>query len=347
MLHWQNLPVSALEGDFAQVWDALNADRGNLPFLSAYVMIPALKHFGSGKERLLVGSDAQGPAAMFILQQKRFFEWNTFQPSQIPLGAWVARKEFSLLDVACNCQRSLPGVCLMLGVTQIDPLMASREVDTGNSLSTDYIETAWVEIEGDFADYWNSRGKNLRKTIKRQRSKLADQGVATLIERLTRVSEMADAVTCYGRLESNGWKARQGTAVHRDNPQGHFYTEILKNACLRNEGLVYKYFFGNSIVAMNLCLVRGTTLIVLKTAYDESITSLSPAFLLRQETLELLFSEGHIKSMEFFGKVMEWHTRWTDKRRTIYHLTVFRWGIIRKLYPWLVSVRNFMHFRRQ
>lgn len=338
MLHWQNLPASALEGDLAEAWDALNADRGDLPFLSAYVMRVALKMFGNGQEHLLVGQDAQGPAAMLILWRRRFFEWQTFQPSQIPLGAWVARQEFSLLDLARSCQRSLPGVCLILGVTQIDPLMAPRDADANDSLSTDYIETAWVEIEGDFADYWNSRGKNLRKTMKRQRSKLADQGIATLIKCLTHVAEMADAVTCYGHLESSGWKAQQGTAVHQDNLQGHFYTEILESACLRNEGLVYKYFFEKNIVAMNICLVRGTTLIVLKTAYDESITSLSPAFLLRQETLELLFSEGHIKRMEFFGKVMEWHTRWTDKRRTIYHLTVFRWSGLKALRNWLQCV---------
>jgi hypothetical protein len=64
MLHWQNLPASALNGDLAATWDALNADRGDLPFLSAYVMTAALKAFGNGQERLLVGSDAQGPAAM-------------------------------------------------------------------------------------------------------------------------------------------------------------------------------------------------------------------------------------------------------------------------------------------
>lgn len=139
MLRWQNLPASALEGDLAASWDALNAARGDLPFLSAYVMTAALKEFGSGQERLLVGHDAQGPAAMLILQRKRFFEWQTFQPSQIPVGAWVAHKELALLEIVRNCQRNLPGPCLILGITQIDPLLAAREADTGGSLSTDYI----------------------------------------------------------------------------------------------------------------------------------------------------------------------------------------------------------------
>ncbi|MFZ1828835.1 MAG: GNAT family N-acetyltransferase [Candidatus Competibacteraceae bacterium] len=340
MRHWQNLPASALEGDLAASWDALNTERSDLPFLSAYVITAALRMFGSGQERLLVGSDAQGPAAMLILGRKRFFEWQTFQPSQIPLGAWVARKDLRLIEIARSVQRSLPGFCLVLSITQVDPRLAPRDADTSDSLTTDYIDTAWVEIEGHFADYWNSRGKNLRKTMKRQRAKLADQGVVAVVKCLTKSVEMADAVVCYGDLESRGWKAQQGTAVHHQNSQGVFYTEILENACLRNEGLVYQYFFGDHVVAMNLCLVRGVTLIVLKTTYDETITSFSPAFLLRQETLELLFNEGCIKRMELFGKVMEWHARWTDKRRTIYHLTVFRWGGLKTLRSGLKILRS-------
>lgn len=339
MLRWQNLPVSALDGDLAASWDALNAARGDLPFLSAYVIIAALKEFGGGQERLLVGYDAQGPAAMLILWRKRFFEWQTFQPSQIPLGAWVARKDIPLLDVARCCQRSLPGPCLTLGVTQIDPLLAPRDADMDDSLSTDYIETAWVKIEGDFADYWGTRGKNLRQNMKKQRNKLAVEGIATTLRCLTKPEDMADAVARYGTLESAGWKAQQGTAIHRDNAQGRFYTVILENACVRNEGLVNQYAFNDRCVASNICLQRGATLIILKTSYDETIEKFSPSFLLIQEELEQLFTKGHIKRMEFFGKIMEWHTRWTDQHRTIYHLTVFRWG-------WLKSLRLFSNRMR-
>lgn len=339
MLRWQNLPALALDGDLAASWDALNTNRGDLPFLAAYVMTAALREFGSGEERLLVGHDAQGVAAMLILQRKRFFEWETFQPSQIPLGAWVARKELSLLEVARSCQRNLSSLCLVFGVTQVDPLLALREeMDTEDSLTTDYIDTAWVEIEGVFTDYWKSRGKNLRQNMKKQRNKLAAEGIATTVRCLARPESMTEAVACYGALESAGWKAEQGTAIHPDNAQGRFYTTILEQAGARNEGLVYEYDFNDQPVAVNLCVQRGETLIILKTTYDETIKTFSPAFLLLQEALEPLFAEGRIKRMEFFGKVMEWHTRWTDKRRTIYHLTVFRWGGLKVLRSWLQRV---------
>lgn len=336
MLSWQNLPASALNGDLAASWDALNASRGDLPFLAAYVMVAALREFGDGRERLLVARDAQGPAAMLILRRRRYFAWDTFQPSQIPLGAWVARKDLSLLEVARSCQRHLPGPCLILGITQIDPLLAPRDAEAKDSLSTDYIDIAWVEIESDFETYWNTRGRNLKQNLRRQRTKLTSDGISISLRYLKNVEDMVDAVARYGALESAGWKGQQGTAIHRDNAQGRFYTTILEEACRRDEGVVFEYDFGDKPVAINLCLQRGSILIRLKTTYDETTKPYSPAMLLQQDQLELSFHEGRIKRMEFFGKVMEWHTRWTDKHRTIYHLTVFRWS-------WLKNLRFFLN----
>ncbi len=96
----------------------------------------------------------------------------------------------------------------------------------------------------------------------------------------------------YGALESAGWKAQQGTAIHPDNAQGCFYTAILEKACTQNEGLVYEYAFNDKSVAVNLCVQRGETLIILKTTYDETIKTFSPAFLLLQEALEHAFCGG-------------------------------------------------------
>lgn len=112
---------------------------------------------------------------------------------------------------------------------------------------------------------------------------------------------------------------------------------ILECACQQGEGLVYEYAFDGKVVVVELCLRRDATLVVLKTTYDENIKMFSPAFLLRQEEIDQLFTEKHIKRMEFFGKVMEWHTRWTDKKRTLYHLTVFRHKWLR---TYLIIFRN-------
>lgn len=334
-LQWQDLPVSDLTGEWAKSWDILNAERGDLPFLATYFIKTALDQFGSGQERLLIAQDQQGPAVMLVLYRKHFFIWETFQPSQLPLGAWVARKDISLLEAACSVLHSgLLKFGLIIGITQVDPLLAPHEPETANSVSNDHINIGWVELEGSFSDYWNSRGKNLRQNLRRQRKKLVSEGVITTFRCLTETLDMANAVDRYGCLESAGWKSQQDTAIHRDNAQGHFYTKILEEACKKGEGVVFEYFFNDRLVASNLCLQKGRVLIRLKTTYDEKAKPYTPAFLLQEDQLEQSFQDGHIERMEFFGKIMEWHTRWTEKSRTLYHLTVFR-------YRWLKKIRHF------
>jgi hypothetical protein len=72
-------------------------------------------------------------------------------------------------------------------------------------------------------------------------------------------------------------------------------------------------------------------LVILKTAYDESYKSVSPSTLMRHQQFQLLFEEQKFRRIEFFGKVMEWHTRWTTTSRTIYHATAYRWAWLKQL----------------
>ena len=91
-LDWSRTSATTLAGveETASEWDRLNGLRMNLPFMSAAAMGAALAAFGSGDERLFVGRQGDQVVAMFLLVAQGRWRWATFQPSQIPLGAWVA-----------------------------------------------------------------------------------------------------------------------------------------------------------------------------------------------------------------------------------------------------------------
>jgi len=61
-------------------------------------------------------------------------------------------------------------------------------------------------------------------------------------------------------------------------------------------------------------------LIILKTTYDETITTSSPAMLMRQDAFEFIFSNQLVEKIEFYGKVMDWHTKWSEEIRILYHI---------------------------
>lgn len=329
-LHWQRVP--ALTGlrtpDMAAAWNRLNAMRGDLPFLDSRVILAALDEFGSGKEQLLVAHDATGPVAHFVLVPKGRLRWETFQPSQIPLGAWVARSDLPLDALALDLVRRPLGLCLSVSLTQTDPSVAARAADSPFCRTDDYIDTAWLDIAGSFDDYWAQRGKNLRQNLRKQRNRLAADDTETSLRVWRSPEDMAPALERYGRMEATGWKAGEGTAIEAGNAQGRFYRRLLEDAARVGEAVVYEYLFGHQTVAMNLCLLRNGQLVVLKTTYDEAHKSHSPAFLLREDELRQFYGAQDVRRIEYFGRVMDWHLRLTDDKRTLYHLTCFRW-------PWL------------
>lgn len=332
-LDWGQTPATALTGvqEMASAWDHLNGLRMNLPFMSAAAMGAALAAFGVGEERLFICRQGDRVVAMFLLVPQGRWRWTTFQPSQIPLGAWVAEPALNVQTLARSLVQGPLGACLALSITQIDPLVEPRIADGPNTQHSDYVDTAWIDIEGSFADYWAARGKNLRQNLRKQRNKLAAEGIQTRKQLLTAPDQMAAALARYGALESSGWKADKGTSIHPDNAQGRFYTQLFVEAATRGEAVIYEYLFDDRTVAMNLGLLRDGVLVVLKTTYDESIKLFSPASLLREEELQDFFADGRVRRIEYYGSVMDWHSKLTDDKRGLHHLTHYRWPFLKKL----------------
>ena len=104
--------------------------------------------------------------------------------------------------------------------------------------------------------------------------------------------------------------------------------------CAAGQGQIWALKLGEQVVAVDLCIQSRGTLVILKTAYDPEYRSFSPAFLLKQDAFEQIFQEGEIERIEFYGRLMEWHTRWTEQARVLYHLNLYRWNWVPRLRDW-------------
>lgn len=337
---WSLHPLAELERVAAQ-WDELNTAATRLPFLETRFLLPLAREFARGKEHLALCRAQDGRlCAAALLEPQGRGRWTSFQPSQLPLGPWLVAPGQDGPALTRALVHQLPLPALRLGLTQLDPRMNARPEAQPYLGTLDYIQTAWVDIEGDFDNYWEARGKNLRTNMRKQRSKLESDGVTMYFERLSRPEDVAAALDDYGRLETAGWKSESGTAVHPDNAQGRFYAAMMQAFCADGRGEIWRLRFDEQVVAMDLCIASGDTLVILKTAFDPSYRTISPAFLLKQEAFKQLFEEGRIKRIEFYGRLMEWHTRWTDQARTLYHLNVDRWSWVPALQRGLARLQS-------
>src|SRR5262249_46294269 len=149
-----------------------------------------------------------------------------------------------------------------------------------------YMDTARLVIKGTFAEYWKQRSRNLAHNLSRQRRRLVERHLPLEFRVEREAGAVARGIDEYGRLEAGGWKADEGTAVTGANTQGHFYRGMLEEFCERKEGVMYQLLLDGQVIAVDLCLERNGTLMILKTAYDErtaTTSSISPGLLIHEE----------------------------------------------------------------
>ncbi len=316
---WHLHPVSNFK-QYSESWDWLNGNGADTPLLSSDFIIPLLDHFSGHKDKLAIHGDSQHPNAMTIVTRPKFAVWETLQPSQAPLGLWLQDKAIPTASLLAQLRKALPFPTLLVGITQQDPDLLPRPEKSDGLSTLDYIQTARVTLHGCFDDYWSQRGKNLRQNLNRQRNRLEREGIKTSLKIITAPDEIPQAIMAYGKLESAGWKNSGGTAIHIGNTQGQFYRDMLINFSRKQNTLVFQYLYDDQLVATDLCIKDDRSLIILKTTYDEAITTSSPAMLMRQDAFKSIFNGRLVEKIEFYGKVMDWHTKWSEEIRGLYHI---------------------------
>ena len=331
-MKWSLCPACAFDLH-ASRWAALHAHSPISPLLSPAFVAPLLRVFGSEREWLATGEQDGQIVAMAVLTRGDRLTWSTFQPPQAPVGLWLQLPGADPASLAQALMPQLPGLPLVLAVTQCDPEHHARPPDTGRVRTLDYIDTGRISLAGSFEDYWATLGKNLRTNLRKQRARLARLDVLPRLQLSLHENEVAKAISHYAMLESAGWKADQGTAIADGDRQFQFYEQMMQAFCRMGAGRIYRYWLGDELAAMDLCIEDGEQLVVLKTAYNEAVPpGVSPAMLMREEICRSLFGEARLARIEFYGRVMDWHRRWSTQARTLFHINVYRWSALARLH---------------
>lgn len=323
MLKWQARRLSADSPDISE-WIALYEECGRTPLLHPDYLLAALREYGGSDTRLLSCKDDDKLLAATVLCTDGPFRIGTFQPSQAPIGFWLQRPDFSTAQLLAALAATQPPWRLVLSLTQQDPDLLARPEDSAKLVTSDYIETARITICTSWSDYWQARGSNLRQNIRKAKNRLEKAGMQFELRTLTAESEMSEAVRIYGEIESRSWKASEGTAVSPDNDQGRFYADLLRSFSRRGKVRCYQLLIDGQVAATDLCVLGDEEIVILKTTFNEQYKEFSPAFLMREAAFSRLFEDDQCKRIEFYGRLMEWHTRWTDETRLMYHTTLFR-----------------------
>jgi hypothetical protein len=326
--------IQKLEGGlgiYKEAWDRLNAELyASNPYFDSNFIEPLLAYFATGKERLCVhrrGADVDG---LVIISPYNLGKWSLFLQDQVQIAPILLRCPENLKSLLYSLRGFSLGLDLPCQDSMYSPLPDALESLLWKPVP--HAHTISVSLNGNFEEYFASRSKGFRYNIKRRFKKVKEAGVTIRIKRVTEFEEMQAAVSRFGNIETMGWKGVSGTAVHADNIQGKFYTDVMKNFAKLGKACIYELYFDNTLVAMELCIASSHMLILLKTTHDESQSSFSPGRLLLYLLLEDQFLTKWVKKVEFYTNADINELAWATHDRWINHYLLFRNKHIRLIY---------------
>lgn len=166
---------------------------------------------------------------------------------------------------------------------------------------------SFLSVQGGFDGYLAGLG-NMRRNLKRFRKKLEGQGAVSI--ELTKGSPAGeDFLKDFITLEAAGWKGRNGTAM-ADNPGAiAFYKTLAKNLASQESFEWYVIRVGGHVVAAQMCIRCGGSLMLAKIAFDETYADCRPGHILTGEVIKDAFARPDIVEVNHLSNA-DWEGYW-------------------------------------
>jgi CelD/BcsL family acetyltransferase involved in cellulose biosynthesis len=337
-IRWQILPISEFPS-VAGKWQDLCDRSLHSPLLSSAFVEVALAHFGQGNELICFGETKYGVIAAAILQSKNRLVWETFKPSQMPMGAWLMLPQLDFSSLLQSCLEALPFSTLMLGVLEVDSLFF-RQPTGPRILSLDSLVTGEIVLPDSLSKYLGTlEQKPLSGLMRRRRKAEKEIGTLSLTTQLSSASAEV-FVNQFAEMESRGWKGDVNTALVPGDTQSKFYIDLMHRFGMSGQARMFTLKMGERNVAAQIAIVANDVLYLLKTTYDPSLRNLGPGILLHYFITEYCYEQSiSFKRIELYGPLNESQKIWISGTRKIYHLNAYRSGLLASVHRRIINYR--------
>jgi len=342
-LEWTFHPAHSVPEESVRAWQRLVTSHSNdNPALDYEFAGPLVKHFGNGKELLAICRNGGDEIAAALLEPEGRGVWSVYCPGQACVGLLVLDRALPASRVISSLIPQLPGYCWLLRLPKLDPevIPVGDIARMPTSEHSVYGTTFRVDATQAFGDYWSRRSKRLRKSMRRYFSMAARHGISIRLEIIDGRHELNAAVTRHGQLESSGWKGMAGTAICSDNVQGRFYVDLMERFSRYSGSFAAHLYFNEDLAASLLCVGKGETLIVLKTAFAEVYADFAPGRMIDYLFLDHFCGGGSFEAIEMYTKASRTDLGWATHQRDVMDYHVFRDSTFRNAYALARNIRN-------
>ncbi len=179
----------------------------------------------------------------------------------------------------------------------------------------------YVELIRDGAQPWlQDLSPQFRALVRRRTRQLELKGKL----RLARIDRAdPELLQQFYRLESSGWKGKEGTAILCHAATRRFYDEVAHQAERYGYFSLYLLYLDDLLIAGSFGLERAGCYYYLKPGYDETHRKNSPGQVLISKIL-LDCKERGLQEFDFSGPSQPYMRAWTAHSRPIHQYCIFQ-----------------------
>jgi hypothetical protein len=331
-LAWKGLADAALEPN---------------PFYEDWMLLPALRHLGAGKELhclLVFQTDPRQPTrppllcGLFPIERQRHYvglpvsAWSMWKYAHCFLTTPLIRK-----DCAAECLAALfawmssdEGDCNLMewrclsGDGPFHQLLVNHLSQCGIVPLLSELFTRAFLRPMETADRYLSTalsGKS-RSALRRKAALLSELGQVEyrLIEPDVDIRPWIDS---FLRIEAGGWKGQEGSALACRESHQDFFVDIVTQAFQRKRLLMSALLLNGTPIAQNCYFRAGRGSFFFKPAFDEQYARFSPGVYMECENIRYLHSQSDIDWMDACtSPANDMYNRLFLERRTIQSLLI-------------------------
>ena len=310
--------------------------NGDHPFLEARFVIPLISVFPHGDECLAEFDEGGNIICAFVMTRDSLYAATAYvndvtQMSLSYIDRSVSAKRLEI--IVQSLFKKLPSFFLAMHIELQDPDITNANIFKAMNCAevNECAENTSIPAGVEFPQYWEQRSKSVRKDIGRRIRSLEREDIAVEYRVIDGLSDADEGFSEYCRLESAGWKGKQGTALTEANNQGQFYKEVISGFMKEGQAKFHQLLFDGVVVASLIAIENNEMIIAIKTAYDESMSKFSPGRLLDYYMLQNLLVEGNDKDIENYTNASEQDQKWFSRVRQMYTVTIYRYGWVMRL----------------
>jgi CelD/BcsL family acetyltransferase involved in cellulose biosynthesis len=166
-----------------------------------------------------------------------------------------------------------------------------------------------VPISSGWSEFLGRASSQHRYDLRRARRRAEQAGEVAVRIVYPRPEQVDALIAEFVRVESTGWKARNGSSLGQRHALRQFFLTYATRAARSGTIQVALLEVNGQAIAVQLSAQFADRLWVLKIGYDEAWSRCSPGFLLLAETMRDAF-DRRLKSFEFLGSDEPWMHQW-------------------------------------